>query len=131
MRKGVFGTIMSAKAVNGVGTSINVDQYDSVVLTIIGYDTPTGTIKTFGTAQATEPDFSAPASETNIYTPKYSNDEDSGSGVQGSTGIAYTGANKIYEVQVNTNNLRWLNCQLSGFAAGKFTVLARGIRRTR
>ena len=129
-RKGKAQVIFTAKVANGVGVNMDVDPYDNVILTIIAYDTAVGKIKVQGYDQLAEPDFSAAADETNPWVFKHSYDEDSGSGVQGSTGVTIS-ADIIHELNVDTDNLKYLNAQLSAYSSGKFTIIARGIRKVR
>ena len=129
MRRAEDAAIMSAKAIDGIGTTFDVDEYDEVVITLIGYNSPDLTAKIQGYDQEDEPDFSAAADDSNPWAYKYAYDEDIGSGVQGSTGVPFTGSDAIYELKVNTDLMKYLNVEISSYVAGNLTVHARGVRR--
>lgn len=117
-------TLLDDKAANGVSTVI-VDgcDYRNIFLTIVATDTPTGTIK-IRTAD-TDTAITGNASKTNpwIYT-KCNDLSLAAGGIDGATGVAFTGTAGIKRVEVNTNGQRKLTVELTGYSAGKFSVYA-------
>ena len=128
-------TVLNAKAANGVGSNINVSDYQFVVLTLTTAAASTLTLKVQGAVEnpvpvavgvPNVPDFSVAASPTNAWTYMYSYDLDPNTGVAGSTGYPVSAASIVKTVKVNTADIDWLNVQVSGLSAGSATVWAVG-----
>ena len=129
---GKSASIMTQKTTSGVGTAINVQKYERVVLTIIGEGTITAALEILGTQETglTDPitDWTTP-NLTNPVSPVFCVNQDSGSSVEGSTGIAFSGTAAVRQYILNTECLSWLNANLSAIsgAGAKMTVKVRGV----
>lgn len=133
---GKFHTVLSAVEADGFGTSLNVDQYDEIVVEILTEDDgvvgpATGVVNCYGSVAATEPTWASPATPANPYFPVYMFDLNTGSGVVGTTGVPTTATNIIKQFRVNVDTLRFINLALSGWGAGTWTVRVRGIEKSR
>ena len=119
----IQGQIVAADSTaSGQVTAMNVDGVDSIIVQIALSGAYDGTIKCQGSASAVEPTWSSAASVTNIYAPKRMIDLDDNSSVTGSTGLVAPGA-LVKEFVVNVDQLRWLNFDWSGRAAGTITSI--------
>lgn len=77
-------------------------DFRNLLITLVG----TGTIIVYGSAQQNPPDFTAPSSITNSYTPIVLADYSlANTYYAGATGVTVAGATKI--VELNTNLLTW------------------------
>jgi hypothetical protein len=126
-------TILAAKAANGIGSTADVRDYKNIILTVHTPTSTTLTIKFAVSNSLKAPDFSAAASETNMYdyvqiSPI--NSQLTADKLAGSTGIAISGAQvlKMYEVNsINgSNSIFWLCPIVSGYSAGSATVEITG-----
>lgn len=128
-------TILNAAAANGIGSPINVSDYQHVLIAIGTAAASTLTVKVQGAIEnpvptsvgvSNVPDFSSAASVTNHWTFLHSFDLDANTGVAGSTGYPVSASTIFKTVKVNTSGLDWLNLQVSGRTAGSVTAWVVG-----
>lgn len=130
-RKGKFASCLSAKAANGWGTSVNVDEYQEIGVQIATANSCDATIQCWGSMSATEPTWANAAAVNNIKAPVRMISLDDNSSVTGSTGISPGGTDIIEEYRINVSNIRFINFQVSSYVAGNITVNIRPINQTR
>lgn len=116
---------MSAKATDGVGTAINVQDFKNIQLQIATDSSANMTIKVQGSLSETEPNFATAASSTNPWDFVAVYDlNDPTSIIPGSTGFAPAGTDICKNVLVNVDAIVWINVQISSRSAGNATVVA-------
>ncbi len=118
-------TILDAATSTGAGVTIKVEDYRHIVLSWAtdGGGTASLTTKIQGSIQTEEPDFDSAQSVLNHWTYIESSDlNDSGNTFTGATGIAVSGADAYYTLELNTNGLKWLTVNLTARTAGSVTV---------
>jgi len=119
-------TIMSAKATTGQSAVTPlVENFKTVVFSVVGAGTPTATIKFFTSDQALPPDATAAQSTTNIWDYVQVIDLQSGSGIAGDTGIAFVGADDTRRFELNLNGARWCGAVITAISGGNVTILMR------
>lgn len=107
----------------------DVRSYRNVVFAIAGASSPDATVKFFGSIakNATTPEefpaMSTAASASNMHTPVAFADLNSGSIVDGDTGIVFSGSAGVHLVEVNTNAIASIGVDISGYSAGAITVI--------
>lgn len=117
-------TILSAKAANGVGTTIDVRDYQNIIVSIASASNANLTVKCQGSSSDTSPTFSSAASVTNVWDYIAMYEMRGATLVAGGTGKVYAGADATNLYMVNANGLTFLNFEVSGYAAGNVTVKA-------
>lgn len=117
-------SILSAKAANGVGTTISgVSDFKNLELELTSASSANLTVKVQGSFAETAPDFSTAASATNpwFYVALYDL-ESPGAIINGSTGIVFAGTDAVYGLIANVDGLQHINAIVSGYAAGNATL---------
>lgn len=117
-------TILLAKATNGVGTTLDVRDFQNIVVSISSASSANLTIKCQGSISESSPDFSIAASSSNQWGYIGIYELDGATLKAGSTGVVYAGTDSTGLYSINTDGLTWLNFQVSGYAAGNITVQA-------
>lgn len=118
-------TIFSLKAATGIGQSINVTEYQNIMLLIATSNSANFTVKIQGGLLVPEPTFSSVASITNPWTYLASYDyADPSSIVTGATGYSSAGTDVVKAIIVNVAGMTWLNCSITAYSAGNITVKA-------
>lgn len=115
MRESARYTNMAAKAATGVGNNIFVKDFRHLIASI---DAVVGageavTIKCQGSVSDDSPDFSAAQSVANQWDYIQIVDQESGSTIDGDTGITISSADDNRQVAINIDGLNWLNFELS------------------
>lgn len=118
------GTGTHTWTMHDIGWSINVKNYENKELTL---DTDGGsdaemTVKFQGSHQRTEPDFSATQAVDNEWEYIAVTDLNSGTFYARDTGIALAGEDDHRAFNFEENNVKWINCIISGWVAGEVTV---------
>ena len=126
MRNSIGYTNMDAKAAAGIGSNIFVKDFNELVASI---DAVVGggeavTIKCQGSIADDAPTFSSAQSATNQWDYVEVVDIQSGTAIDGDTGITISGANENVQVVVNTSGLNWINFILSSIT-GTITVTVK------
>lgn len=117
----VYKTILSAKAANGIGTTIDVRDWQNATIRVLP-NSATLTVQCQGSASDTAPTFSSASSPTNEWDYISMFGLSNGAIVDGATGISYSGSSTPALYNLNTEGLTWLNFVVSGYGSGSVTV---------
>lgn len=119
-------TILLAAAVaNGSSAPMNTAHVRHIAIEI-SMAAFTGTVKVVGSQSDVEnpPDFGAAASAANPWTYVKCIDLIDGSAVNGGTGKVGAATTAVYNLEVNTNIMKFIGVEVSGAAGGSVTVRA-------
>jgi hypothetical protein len=122
--------VHSTKAATGVGTTVNVEDFQHIVVKVSAAVNSTLTFKFQGSISDTGPDFSAAQSATNHWDYVSAYDlQDPSSVIVGDTGVSLnndTVANNTHLYLINTDGLRWFNISVTAYTDGSLTAAAVG-----
>lgn len=119
-------TCLSAKAADGIGNNIFVQDYKTVVIEL-WFAAATLTVKCQGSVSEDAPTFSSAQALANHWDYIDMIDLEDNASIDGDTGVASAGAASDARIfEVNTNGLNWLNFIVSSRTAGSVTVKVRG-----
>ena len=93
--------ILSAKAANGIGSDLDVRDFEHIVLKLSIESTPTLTVKIQGSVDEEAPDFSAAQSSSNHWDYVAVYDLEDVSKIDGDTGVAAAGSADYRILMVN------------------------------
>jgi hypothetical protein len=117
--------LLNEVAANGSSVAMNTanDRHIAVEICMTAF---TGTVKLVGSQADVEnpPAFGSAASVSNPWTYVKSIDLIDGSAVNGGTGKTGAATTAVYNLEVNTNIMKWIGAEVSGFAGGTVTVRA-------
>lgn len=113
--------MMTAKTTTGVGTSIQVQDFQHKILTLIGANTAAFTVKVQGSNQDVVPDFSAAATGSNQWTFIQCTDLADGTAIDGATGVTFS-ANGLKMLKVVPLALRWISLSITAVTTGNLTA---------
>jgi len=130
-RQGKSFLLLDRENANIIADAIDIAAYDYIVLEVASSGTATGLLQFLGASNPTQPDWSDPATDVNLYTGIRVLDLDTGAGVSGATGVNPSGTDIVKQYKVNVDHLKWLTVKLSGWSAGFFTVRAYAMARDR
>jgi len=124
MQSPIDYTILDAKAATGVGNNINVADFKTIMLS---YATDGGgdaalTVKFQGSIQDVSPTFSSAQSATNQWDYIDVLDAQSGSSIDGDTGVAVATADDYRLFKVNVGAYRWINARVTARTEGEITI---------
>lgn len=117
-------TCLSAKAATGVGTSVDVTQFQHIVVQVTAAVNSSLTFKFQGSVSASAPTFSSAQTGSNHWDYIYVYDLQDASGIAGDTGVTLnndTVANNTRQYLVNTDGLRWVNMEVTSYTDGNVT----------
>jgi len=120
--------ILNAKASTGIGTSIDVTDYQDICVCISSATNANLTVKCVGSMGKSVdsdavPDFTAAQSATNQWDYLSMWDLEPGTIVVGNTGLAFAGADDTKNLMVNVSGLKWLNFRVTTYVAGNINVV--------
>lgn len=119
-------TVFDANAATSTGNWLGVVEYRNVVCSLVGHNSPTSTIKFVGSISEAPPaNLANPQSTTNTWDYVEVVDMQNGNSIDGDTGIAFTGANDVRQIEVNTNLLKWFTARVSPYTTGSTTMKCR------
>lgn len=119
-------TIMSAKTDTGQSVTPLVENFKTVVFTVTGAGTtPTSTIKFFASDNEVPPDSTASQTASNAWDYVQVVDLQSGSAINGDTGISFAGTGDTRRFELNLNGARWCGAVITAISGGNVTVLMR------
>ena len=118
-------TVLSAKAATGAGNNILVEDFKTAVLSFDSASSANMTVKFAGSVSDDAPDFTAAKSSTNQYDYIQVIDLESGSAIDGDTGIALSGSDDNRQLEANVNGLKWLTAVVTARSAGSVTVTSK------
>lgn len=122
----ILKTIFDAAAANGVGSSINIENYknNEIMIDTDGGGNAEMAVKFLISYQKDAPDFSAAQTVDNSFSYVPVKDLDSSTKYAGSTGIGalLNGADIHKAFNVEANNPVWITAVISGYVAGAITI---------
>ena len=119
-------TVFDANQATGTGRWLGVVEYKDIVCSLVGHNSPTATIKFVGSISEAPPaSLTNPQSVTNTWDYVEVVDMEDGASIDGDTGIAFTGANDVRQLEVNTNLLKWFTAIVSPYTTGSTTMKCR------
>jgi hypothetical protein len=104
------------------GKSILVRDFRHNVVAVDFSSTPTMTIKFQGSNQLAAPDFNAAQAATNSWDYIEVVDLESGSAIDGDTGVACAGTADHRVFELNTNGINWVSVIITSWTAGLLKV---------
>lgn len=124
MRDKKLYTILNGVTATTTGNVVLVDDFRHCILSFSTSGNANLTLKIQGSIQDTAPTFSAAQSPTNQWDYIEVVDLQSGSAIDGDTGIALTGTDDHRLFEVNINALKWICATASPFTTGILYVKA-------
>jgi len=117
--------ILSAKEAIGIGTPLNVGDFQHVVMTLSSASSANFTVKFQTSNSDTCPDFSAGQTVTNRWDYVQVKDYQNNSAIDGDTGITFAGTDDVRIVEANTNGIKWICAVITAISVGAVTLTAR------
>lgn len=127
LRSSELHTFFSAKATTGIGITMNVDDYQHVILQFSSALNANATIKAVGSISDDSPDFTAAQTAANHFD--FVDMIETGTGgtsIAGATGLILTGTDRIINLVLNVEAVKHLNMKITARSAGSITIKARG-----
>ena len=118
-------TLFSAKAVDGVSESQNVDNARHLVVAMMSDNSAALRCRIVGSIQDELPDFSAARTPSNQWEYLQLKDLQDGSSLNGDDGLLLSGTDDHRLFEVNTNGIKHLAAVVSSRTAGDITVILR------
>ena len=118
-------TILDAKAATGIGKVIVCSDHVNIIIAIASASSGSMTIKCKGSIGNVKPDFTAAASPSNMWSTIQLVDLADGVAVNGDDGMVLPGTDDVRLFEVNTNDLDYLTLDITAWAAGAATAVAR------
>lgn len=118
--------MLTAKAATGSGVSLDVGDYDTILLQVGTADSANLTMKVQGSIAEVEPTWGSAQSVANPWDYIQLRDMEDASAIDGDTGFAPAGTDDFRLFMVNVSALKWLNLIVTARAAGSVTAIARG-----
>ena len=120
--------IMNAKAATGVGTNIDVTDYQDICVCVSSAANANLTVKCVGSMGKSvdsdaAPDFTAAQSATNQWDFIAMWDLEPGTIVAGATGMVFPGLDDTKNFMINVSGLKWLNFIVTAYAVGSVSVV--------
>lgn len=122
------GKILDAKAATGIGAPQQIQDWRHIILSFNTAESANLTIKIQGSISEEMPTFSSAQSVANPWDYVQVKDLQSGSSINGDTGIAVAGTDDHRLFEVNTNGLRWLCAEITSYSVGKVTLFIKPFR---
>lgn len=124
--KSTIQEVFTDKAATGVGTTIDVSGYNSILVQVTAALNSTLTYKFQGSVADSAPDFSSARTESNVWEYIHAYDlQNPSSGIPGDTGVSITNdtvANNVYLYKINVDMLHWFNIEVSAYTDGDVTA---------
>ena len=115
-------TMFNAVEVDGVSTSLSVDQYRHLILELATSGSAELRIRFKCSVSDTCPDFSAAASPTNCWSYIQVDDTQDGSPITGNEGILFEATDACMVMEINNNGAKWVAAEISDYTAGALTL---------
>lgn len=115
--------ILDKATTTGAGNAQLATDFRHILLSVVGSNTASFTIKFAGSLQDQEPDFNSSPSYTNQWDYVQVKDLINQNTTDGSAGITF-GANGVKNLEVNTNGLRWFTAIVTSRTSGEASVFA-------
>ena len=120
-------TFLTAVAANGVGTSMPVTDFQNIVFWIATASSGNLTVKCQASIAETEPTWGSAQSTTNKWNYVALSDMEDGTL---DTSFVVTGTDDYKLYQLYATGVRWVNFEVSGYAAGSVSAEAWAISNT-
>ena len=120
--------ILNGAAATGIGTSLLVEDFDHIMLTLDTASNANGTVKFQISMQDERPNFAASQSATNQWDYVEVVDLEDGSVIDGDTGIALSGTDDHRHFECNISGARLINANITAYTAGAWTVQGKPFR---
>lgn len=105
------------------GIPINVEHYRNVCFQIYSSGNANFTVKFAISYSPTAPNFAAAASSTNVWSYVQVKDlQAPGTGINGNTGISYTGTDVVTSCEANTDFIKWFCPIITAQSAGRVFI---------
>mgnify|MGYP007026535448 FL=1 len=105
-----YNNVFKAQSADGVTDPIMTGSFRNIVVSLKGYGGANFTVKVKG---SDEPTYNLPTTYTYLET----KNEESATFYSGNSGVIFT-SNQDIKVEVNTNNVNWIQLELSGYTGG-------------
>lgn len=115
--------ILDKATVTGAGKAQLATDFRHILLSVVGSNTASFTIKFAGSMQNEMPDFNTSPSYTNQWDYVQVKDLINQNTIDGSTGLTFS-ANGVKNIEVNTNGLRWVTAIVTSMTSGEASVFA-------
>jgi len=120
--------ILDGATAAGIGTSLLIEDFDNIMLTLDTASSANGTVKFQISMQEERPNFAAAQSATNQWDYVEVVDLEDGSVIDGDTGIALSGTDDHRHFECNISGARWLNARITAYTAGTWVVQGKPFR---
>lgn len=119
--------ILESKAVDGVGTHINVDGYENIVIKLStdGGGDADMRIRAKGSIDKEPPEWQDTQSDLNHWTYIEMVEPDTNESFSGSIGLKINSQDKYILLELNVAKLSWMNLEVSERTAGEVTARAK------
>jgi len=120
-------TILNAVSATGVGNAQLIGSFRNNILVLSTTGMGAGdtiTVKIQGSIANTVPTFSSAKSSTNLWDYVQVIDLEDGSSIDGDTGITFSDANDVRQVEVNINLLKYVNVEVTAISDSNTSVSA-------
>lgn len=120
--------LFSAKAATGAAGGVDVENFDTVFVTVATSGTTTATLKFQGSLESAEPTWgSAAARATNEWDYLgFYNVNAVATAVAGDTGLAYAGTDAVQTLVFDVRGLKFFNAEVTAYTQGSIDVTVRG-----
>lgn len=119
-------TVLDAKAATGIGNTIDVRDFQHVILEIGTASSANLTCKFAGSVSETAPTFSSAQAVDNHWDYILAYDLNDGSTVAGNTGFVVSGTDDFKIYLLNVDGINWFNANVTARSAGSVTVKLAG-----
>lgn len=110
------------RAEKGVGTTLDVSNYKTVVLQLRTKTSAAGNLRFKASMSKTAPNFDASATSENPWFYVQVVNLLNNSSIDGDKGITLTGTDVVMGLEVNTNFIKWLCPSLGTYSAGTWIL---------
>ena len=114
-------TVVTSPVVAGV--PVNVEHFRNVCFQLFSSGSANFTVKFAISYSTIQPNFAAAASATNVWSYVQVKDlQNPGTGINGTTGIVYSGTDAVTSCEVNTDYIRWFCPIITAQSAGHIFI---------
>lgn len=114
--------VFDDKAATGISKILQVTDFNVISIAIHGKTSPDLTIKLVGSTSEVCPDFTTTQGEDNSWDYIQMVDLQSGSQINGDTGLVFSGSADDRNFEANVNALRWVALRVTAYSAGSVSA---------
>lgn len=114
-----------ASATTDVGAFLLVENFQHIQMTLASAGNANFTIKFQISNSKDAPDFTAARSATNRWEYVSVKDLQTATGIEGDTGVAFTGTDDVRMFEINTNGQRWVSASITAISAGTVSLFMK------